>query len=66
MRLTVTIDDALYARALELADHGVERSELLREALRVFVQVNAGKRLAGLGGAAPRMEEIRRRRPNSK
>jgi hypothetical protein len=35
----------------------------LREALRTYAQGNAGKRLARLDGAAPRMEAIRRRRP---
>jgi Arc/MetJ family transcription regulator len=66
MRITVTIDDALYARALEFADLGIERADLLREALCVFVRVNAAKRLARLGGAAPQMQEIRRRRLKSK
>jgi hypothetical protein len=63
MRATVTIDDQLYARALELADLGMQGSALLREALRTCAQVNAGKRLARLDGAAPRMKAIRRRRP---
>lgn len=66
MRVTVKIDDALYARALELADPGMRGAALLREALRTFVQVNAGRRLAALGGAAPRMQSIGRRRPNLK
>ena len=36
MRTTVSIDDALFEQALELADPGMERSEIFREALRTF------------------------------
>ena len=46
MRTTVTIDDELYRRALELADPEMEKGELFREAVKVFVRVQAGKRLA--------------------
>jgi hypothetical protein len=31
--------------------------------MKVFVRVQAGKRLAALGGKAPRMKSIPRRRP---
>jgi Arc/MetJ family transcription regulator len=63
MRTTVTIDDELYQRALEVADPGLDKGDLLREAMKVFVRVQAGKRLAALGGKAPHMEDIPRRRP---
>ena len=63
MRTTVTIDDELYRRALELADPEMEKGELFREAVKVFVRVQAGKRLAALGGDAPAMQDIPRRRP---
>ena len=63
MRTTVTIDDDLYQRALEVADPGMEKSDLFREAMRVFVRVQSGKRLATLGGKAPGMKDIPRRRP---
>ena len=56
MRTTVTIDDDLYNKALEVAD-------LIREAMRTFVRVQAGKRLAALGGKAPDMKLVTRRRP---
>ena len=63
MRTTVTIDDELFQRALEAADPGTDKADLFREAMKVFVRVQAGKRLAALGGKAPRMKSIPRRRP---
>ena len=63
MRTTVTIDDELFQRALEVADAGTDKADLFREAMKVFVRVQAGKRLAALGGKAPRMKSIPRRRP---
>ena len=66
MRTTVTIDDDLYQKALEAADPGTASSDLFREAIKVFVRVQAGKRLAALGGSAPQMAHIRRRRPPAK
>ncbi|MBI3149581.1 MAG: type II toxin-antitoxin system VapB family antitoxin [Betaproteobacteria bacterium] len=62
MRTTVTIDDDLYHQALELADPGVEKSDLFCEAIKSFVRFQAAKRLAALGGAAPRMPAVPRRR----
>jgi len=62
MRTTVTIDDELYQRALDVADPGMEKGDLFREAVKVFVRVQAGKRLAALGGKAPTMKDIPRRR----
>jgi Arc/MetJ family transcription regulator len=61
MRTTITLDDALYARALALADPGMDKADLLREAVATFVRVQAGKRLAALGGAAPGMASVPRR-----
>ena len=60
MRVTVAIDDALYARALELADPSMDPADLFAEAIRTFIQVRAAKRLAALGGAMPDMPEIPR------
>ncbi|WP_439685482.1 DUF2191 domain-containing protein [Cupriavidus oxalaticus] len=62
MRTTVTIDDALYEQALEMADPGMDKSDLFREAIKTFVRVQAAKRLAALGGAAPGMQDVPRRR----
>ena len=53
MRTTVTIEDALYERALEVADPSMDKADLFREAIGVFVRVQAAKRLAALGGTAP-------------
>lgn len=61
MRTTVTIDDALYEQALEMADPGMDKSDLFREAIKTFVRVQAAKRLAALGGAAPDMQDVPRR-----
>jgi Arc/MetJ family transcription regulator len=63
MRTTVSIDDDLYQRALAVADPGMDKGDLFREAMKVFVRVQAGKRLAALGGKAPAMKDIPRRRP---
>jgi Arc/MetJ family transcription regulator len=61
MRTTVTIDDELYAQALEVIEPNIEKSELFREALRVFIRVESAKRLAALGGKTPKMKAIPRR-----
>jgi Arc/MetJ family transcription regulator len=63
VRTTVTIDDELFQRALEAADPGTDKADLFREAMKVFVRVQAAKRLAALGGKAPRMKSVPRRRP---
>jgi Arc/MetJ family transcription regulator len=62
MRTTVTIDDELYEKALEVADPGTERSDIFREAFKTFVRVQAAKRLAALGGTAPEMRDVPRHR----
>ncbi|WP_420223302.1 type II toxin-antitoxin system VapB family antitoxin [Pigmentiphaga litoralis] len=66
MRTTVTIDDALYAQALEVADPEMDKADLFREAVELYVRVRAGKRLAALGGKAPDMQDVERRREPSK
>jgi Arc/MetJ family transcription regulator len=55
MRTTVTIDDALYEQALEMADPAMDRADLFREAVKTFVRVQAAKRLAALGATMPQM-----------
>jgi hypothetical protein len=62
MRTTVTIDDDLYNKALELADPAMDKADLFREAMKTFVRVHAAKRLAALGGAMPEITEVPRRR----
>jgi Arc/MetJ family transcription regulator len=61
MRTTVTIDDALFARAAELT--GVtERSALLRDGLETLIRVESARRLAALGGADRKASAAPRRR----
>jgi Arc/MetJ family transcription regulator len=62
MRTTVTIDDALFQRALDLAEPGTAKGDIVRQAFEVFVRVQAGKRLAALGGQAPAMRAAPRRK----
>lgn len=63
MRTTITIDDDLDNEALELADPAMDKADLFREAVKTFVRVQAGKRLAALGGAMPGLASVPRRRP---
>jgi len=62
MRTTVTIDDALYEKALEVADTNMDKSDIFREAIKTFVRVQAAKRLAALGGTMPEIQDVPRRR----
>jgi len=62
MRTTVTIDDALFEKALELADPTMDKADIFREAIKTFVRVQAGKRIAALGGTMPEMLDVPRRR----
>lgn len=62
MRTTVTIDDDLYEKALSVADPGMDKADLFREAIKTFVRVQAAKRLAALGSTAPEMADIPRQR----
>lgn len=62
MRATVTIDDELYEQALEMAEPGMNKSELSRIAVETFVRVQAAKRLAASGTAQPHMQEVPRQR----
>lgn len=66
MRTTVTIDDALYQQALEVADPDMDKADLFREAIKTFVRVQAAKRLAALGGSVPDMQGIPRQRESAR
>jgi Arc/MetJ family transcription regulator len=61
MHTTVTLDDDLLAQG-ELLCEDLERSALLKEALRALVQRESAKRLAALGGSEPELKPIPRRR----
>lgn len=65
MRTTLTIDDQLFARAVALAEPGVEKSELIRECVKAFIQRQTARRLAALGGQAPDVELAPRRREDA-
>jgi Arc/MetJ family transcription regulator len=60
MRTTVTIDDALYEKALEMADIDMDKADIFREAIKTFVRVQAAKRLAALGGSMPGIQDVPR------
>jgi Arc/MetJ family transcription regulator len=62
METKVIIDDELYAKALELAGPAIDSTKLIQEALKTFVRVEMGKRLAALGGTNPHMPDIPRQR----
>jgi hypothetical protein len=65
MRTTVTIDDALYERALEVSEPGMDKADLFREAIKTFVRVQAAKRLSALGARSPQMQDVPRRREDA-
>ncbi|MAK55403.1 MAG: DUF2191 domain-containing protein [Pusillimonas sp.] len=58
MRINVTIDDTLFERALQMSEPGINKADLIREALKTYVRVRSAKRLADLGGATPQMPDI--------
>ncbi|VWD05880.1 antitoxin [Burkholderia lata] len=60
MRTTLSLDDALIAKAQQLT--GVtEKSALVKEALRALIARESARRLARLGGTEPDLESIPRR-----
>ena len=64
MRTTVNIDDQLLAKAIKLAGP-MDRSTLIDEGLKAFVQRESAKRLAKLGGSQPKLVVAPRRRETS-
>lgn len=62
MRTTLTIDDQLFEKAMALAEPGIEKSELIRECVKAFIQRQTARRLAALGGQVPDIELVPRRR----
>ncbi|WP_082012111.1 type II toxin-antitoxin system VapB family antitoxin [Burkholderia sp. A9] len=60
MRTTLSLDDALLAKAQQLT--GItEKSALLREALRALIARESARRLARLGGTEPDLGSVPRR-----
>ena len=64
MRTTLTIDDAAFEEASNLTGIS-EKGKLIREALDALITLESGKRLVALGGSAPDMEDVPRRRSHS-
>ncbi|KIZ40404.1 MULTISPECIES: type II toxin-antitoxin system VapB family antitoxin [Rhodopseudomonas] len=61
MRTTIAIDDELFAKAQGYA--GVEeKSAVIRTALQAYVELEAGRRLALMGGSMPDAKAPPRRR----
>jgi len=65
MRTTVALDDDLVRIAQEFTGV-VEKTALLREALKALIERESARRLAALGGKMPGLKSIprRRERPN--
>jgi Arc/MetJ family transcription regulator len=62
--MNLTIDDELFRRAAELT--GIrKRADLVRFALESLIALEAGRRLAALGGSAKKLKRPRRRRSGS-
>jgi Arc/MetJ family transcription regulator len=61
MRTTLALDDDLVARAMALTGK-VEKSALVREALRALIERESARRLALIGGTEPDIETAPRRR----
>lgn len=65
MRSTIHIDDDLLAKALKLAGP-MNRSALVRESLKAFIERESARRLAKLGGSQPSLTPAPRRRQEPK
>ena len=65
MRTTLTIDDELFAKAQSLAAPGTATSDLLKDCVKAFIQLQTARRLAALGGQAPDIELASRRRADA-
>lgn len=61
MRTTLALDDDLVRTAQEFTGI-VEKTALVREALKSLIERESYRRLAALGGTMPELEDIPRRR----
>jgi Arc/MetJ family transcription regulator len=61
MRTTITIDDELLAHATRLAGP-LDRSAIVREALKALIERESARRLARLGGTQRKLAAPPRRR----
>lgn len=63
MKISVTVDDDLYTKAREFAEPDFDNpADIIRDALQTYIRVKAAHRLAEVGGNAPSMSDIPRRR----
>ena len=62
MRTTVNLDEALLTKASKLAGP-LDRSALIHEGLKAFIERESARRLARLGGTQPDLAAAPRRRP---
>ena len=65
VRTTINIDDDLLAKAARLAGP-LDRSAIVREALKALIERESAKRLARLGGTQPTLKTPPRRRSEIK
>jgi Arc/MetJ family transcription regulator len=61
MRTTLALDDDLLEKAQSLTGP-MDKTALVREALKALIQRESAKRLALLGGSEPSLQSPRRRR----
>lgn len=61
MRTTLALDDNLVITAQEFTGI-IEKTALVREALKSLIERESSRRLAALGGTMPELEDIPRRR----
>jgi hypothetical protein len=62
--MNLTIEDKLFRRASEVT--GIKRrADLIRFALQSLIAIEAGRRLAAMGGTAKKVKRPRRRRSGS-
>ncbi len=60
MDITLTLDDELFEKALALSDCQ-EKSALIGEALKAFIERESARRLALLGSSEDALEPVPRR-----
>ena len=58
--MMLNIDDQLIHDAIEYSNTNLSSTDLVHEVLVAFIQMQASKNLAALGGKAPKMKGIAR------
>jgi Arc/MetJ family transcription regulator len=64
MRTTLILDEDLLARARQLSGLA-EKTAVVHAGLEALIARESARRLAALGGAAPKLKSIPRRRPRA-